>query len=291
MLPLELSADQLLVETGWLDRPTRPPTYFVPHAIWTEGEWLRYAFADSGETTPRTVTAGPALLTDFVMLAAAPDDAIERYALRWGILELCRDGAPRYHNPPHDAVSSVGGHNGCLPNEWSFQASSDPPAFTGRELLYHWRGYAAAGMAMLKLAARFHDGERGQEHDWKAAQPDDWIDGDNVPIWGWTLQEQKNAFARQTAEWLRLGNVHPVVGWGTSGMSVSLGGGGLFGALAVQLLLAVARTDGLAICSACARPYIPARRPARGRRNYCGSCGVKASWRDAQRSRRERQAN
>ncbi|MCI0485773.1 MAG: hypothetical protein L0229_04145 [Blastocatellia bacterium] len=46
-------------------------------------------------------------------------------------------------------------------------------------------------------------------------------------------------------------------------------GVGLFGALVMQLMMAVSRTDGFAICSACHEPYIPKRRPRFRQNNYC----------------------
>jgi hypothetical protein len=46
--------------------------------------------------------------------------------------------------------------------------------------------------------------------------------------------------------------------------------------------------DGVAICLACQRSYIPDRRPDPTRRNYCPSCGRRAAVRDASRAYRER---
>ncbi len=40
--------------------------------------------------------------------------------------------------------------------------------------------------------------------------------------------------------------------------------GGLFGAIAVQPAFAVAKTDGISICSECGRPYLPRRKPQEG---------------------------
>jgi hypothetical protein len=60
----------------------------------------------------------------------------------------------------------------------------------------------------------------------------------------------------------------------------------LFGALAVQLLFAVSRTDGLAVCSACGSPYCPPRKPRIDQRHYCSGYRRRGAWRDAQRARR-----
>ena len=111
--------------------------------------------------------------------------------------------------------------------------------------------------------------------------------------------------------WLELGHVLPLFSWGGTGPAlVTLGarvswfnresqaewlpnmpllqGTSLFGALAVQLLMAVSRTGGLAICSGCGAPYVPKRRPNPRRRRYCPQCGLKAAWRDAQAAQRRR---
>ena len=63
----------------------------------------------------------------------------------------------------------------------------------------------------------------------------------------------------------------------------------LYGTLAYQLMIAVARTDGLATCCACGKSYIiTGRRPNPDRRNYCHSCGKAAADRDAARDYRRR---
>ncbi len=62
---------------------------------------------------------------------------------------------------------------------------------------------------------------------------------------------------------------------------VRLGGYGLYGALAIQLMFNVCRTDGLAVCTSCGTPYLPSRKPRRDRNSYCAECGRKAAVRDA----------
>src|SRR5207247_1519999 len=55
----------------------------------------------------------------------------------------------------------------------------------------------------------------------------------------------------------------------------------LFGALTVQLMSA-ATGSALAICSACGNFFVPRRRrPAFGKRRYCGECGRAAAVKDA----------
>ena len=60
------------------------------------------------------------------------------------------------------------------------------------------------------------------------------------------------------------------------------------GALAVQLLGAIAG-EGFALCSACGSPFAPGRRrPAFGKRRYCRACGPKAAERHAKSAYRSR---
>lgn len=82
--------------------------------------------------------------------------------------------------------------------------------------------------------------------------------------------------------WLELAGVRPRLDWSTAKPAVQLGGYGLIGALAVQLLFDCSRTDGLVVCTSCGTPFLPGpRRPRRDRNIYCSDCGIKAATRDA----------
>jgi hypothetical protein len=64
--------------------------------------------------------------------------------------------------------------------------------------------------------------------------------------------------------------------------SIRLGGWSLYGAIAVQLVFEVSRTDGMVICTSCGTPFLPAtRRPRRDQNTDCLDCGKKAAARDA----------
>lgn len=65
--------------------------------------------------------------------------------------------------------------------------------------------------------------------------------------------------------------------------------GEAFQAIVLELVLAISNTNGLAVCSACPRSYIPERQPMAGRRNYCPSCRADGiPVRDAAREYRKR---
>jgi len=104
---------------------------------------------------------------------------------------------------------------------------------------------------------------------------------------GLDLELGKKVMSSVIEHWLELGAVRPEIAWTGNRPTIQMGGIGLFGALATQLFLAVARTN-LAICSACAVPYIPQRRPSARHRNYCPACGHGMALADAARDYRRR---
>src|SRR6516165_6411023 len=79
--------------------------------------------------------------------------------------------------------------------------------------------------------------------------------------------------------WLRTARVRfSARGRDGGGVQAVVGGGGLFGALAVQLLVAVSGAGGLLICEECGLPFVPRRRRDQ---KYCEDCGIRAAWRRA----------
>lgn len=86
------------------------------------------------------------------------------------------------------------------------------------------------------------------------------------------VQSEREDLAEAVFRWVQLGNVRPVISWEMDQPQVTMAGGGLFAAVGVQLMLRVAKTEGLALCSSCGEPYVPRRRPTEGRRRYCDGC-------------------
>ncbi len=90
-------------------------------------------------------------------------------------------------------------------------------------------------------------------------------------------------------DWLTFANARLVFDWNSEQAPAIYLGHGLFGNLAVQLMSAVSRTEGLALCSACGTPYLPPRQPRAGERHYCQECRkMGAPQRDASRQYRQR---
>lgn len=99
---------------------------------------------------------------------------------------------------------------------------------------------------------------------------------------GATLDIHERLLAMVLDTWVERGGVKPSVFRHNGRRSIRLGGYGLLGALAIQLVFDVCRSDGLAICTSCGTPYLPARRrPRRDQNPYCPDCGVQAALRDA----------
>lgn len=109
-----------------------------------------------------------------------------------------------------------------------------------------------------------------------------------------SLEVYRRLLASAVDAWLELGGVGPAIDWTDDNRAqIHLGGDSLFGALALQLALAISRRDGLAICDECSSAFIPNRRRPIGGPCYCArrECRVltpKRRWaaknRDARKS-------
>lgn len=223
-----------------------------------------------------------ATLEQFVGLTREGSERILEFARRWGVLDICKHNLPASHNPPtHPLPSDWSTPPWCTPlgNENSYS--------TGWEPLSVWRDLSAQFRAILNIRACLEGDKTGKPEDWRIA-----VCNESAPYWDQTLESDHDRLAIRVNEFLKMGAVAPFVQWfdydrrqkglPIQGWAIKLKFGGLFGALAAELAFAVARTDGLAICSACAKSYTPRRRPAAGRRQYCDGC-KKASRRDARR--------
>jgi hypothetical protein len=96
---------------------------------------------------------------------------------------------------------------------------------------------------------------------------------------------------RRTQIWLTAFRVRPVMIYSRRAKRFHVrlrGRPGLGSALALQIMTLACQSRGIAICSGCAGPFTPKRRPSPTRESYCPKCGTRAAWRDAQRRRRQR---
>jgi len=286
------------VTSGGVDRPV-PPGEWLRLPIWgTAKGYLLYGRHPyhfppghkSGNPRLPKAKASPGLLNGFVTLAEASDDAIVKFAKRWGPLALCeKHGLPYTHLP--------------VKGKWCGQLKTRVVSFRDeklgrmvkgegcRESLASWREYAGQARATLSLAANIHQERLGNLEDWSK------FPGYEKVVESIRKSESKKRALRQEQwllgqvinDWLRWGTVAPKFEWDTDTPRLTLSGTWLAGALALQLAMAVSRTEGLAFCSNCGRGYVPTRRPRVNVRNYCEDCGRSAAMRYASQNYRQSQ--
>jgi hypothetical protein len=259
-----------------IDRPLRAGKIWVPHDILLSDDgtlltWHPNGFL--GKPMLRAVQPGPRLLEDFVELADRTPEEILRYARRWGVLELCDHDQPACH-----------AHLQCVPRG------------TGTRYLEPvscWYKYAALFGSLLRIASNLADERPGLDADWEIVIN--------------ALDQVQNPFYQRRGlgpdldklqvilnSLISMSGVKPFLFRERGKWSVNFSGGfviacGLFGALVCRLMLAATCTQGLGVCSACGRGYLPSRRPNPNRRSYCDTCRRdKIPVRDAQRDRRAR---
>lgn len=259
-------------EAGEVARPLLPGTVLRPCHVAIEGDQLVwYADVNPRESPPRPVFVradGP-LLDQFVRLANAPAQSVVAFARRWGALDRYED-----------------------------RVTEGEHAFSGAEPLALWYALARQAAAILLVAGHLHQGEQAPLAAWR----------DVLTVGVLPLSAAETFAAWESGEWQRYlwgecailgvtidawidtGDVRPHLVWNADKPpEIVLQGTGLLGALAVQLLGAVSRTEGIAVCSACGATYTPKRRPRAGERRYCAHCGKRAARRDAARDYRQRQ--
>lgn len=226
------------------------------------GEHLVWAW--SGEPTIwRQPSDG--ILEGFIRLLDAGPAEVLGYARRWGVLGICRHGLPASHSPPPaglrqsdrfaaEPASSLDWPSGCQP-----VAEIVDGRWWGREPIAAWRALAGEARGVALAVARLGletDPAPAARH--RAAEAAMWVQG-------------------RLDEWVEIGRVRPVcearIDWSGAKddprLVSTMGGDGLFGALALRLLLAVTGVRGLAFCAACDEPFAPTYGQRRGDRSWC----------------------
>jgi hypothetical protein len=268
--------------SGELDRRIAGREWLVPEEIGLRDGRLvwRQIYFD----WDKRISAKPGLLQSFIRLADAPDERILAFARRWGVLELCEHDLPLRH------LVSGWAHTDApfYARSWCDYRQSEPG---GRiwEPLSAWRTWARRAAATLNVAISFYRNKLPPLEEWQSAislglrSPDDNEPLPPTPSKGWLRLDHR------IHAWLGLTGVVPrVVRNRGVRPQITFGGTGLFGALSIQLMLAVCRTDGLAVCSSCASAFVPKRRPRHGRA-YCDDCREsKKPKRDASADDRKR---
>lgn len=282
-LPFSWSEAGLIDDEGNLDRPLPPDEWQVPSLVWLEDEKIVWSYGPLG---PKLRKPRRGLMEGFIQLSEAEtsDEKIAEFASQWGVLGICEHGLPATHNPPPIPAPQGAIHAWCTHlgrySEESYLGECD-----GWEPIAAWRHFASQFRALLNLAGELHRGEPGKAEDWQLAY------GSRKTVRGTgSVGQGQTVVSLFVERLLVMTGVRPHFSWRTGKPAMKLGAGGLFGALAVQLALAISRTDGIAWCASCGSPFHPTRMPRDGHRSYCQrkKC-KKAALRDAKRDQRARE--
>lgn len=243
-----------------------------------------------------------AMLGDFMDLAdPADEDAVARYAERWGMLGLCAHGLPATHDKSTlpESLRRPGRSIDWGPGEVEDRCVV---SFFESEPIATWRYWAGQARALLVVSARLAAGQPGGDAEWAELQaPGPWArnwppaepltfaargsDGKErsfhslEEVFGTHTMAQVVALQRRSAgetlqHWLTLAGVGLTVSWKGASPDMTWRSGGLFGALGMKLLLAASRVEGWALCTGCAKPHIPSRQARRGAGRFCADCRV-----------------
>ncbi len=242
-------------------------------------------------------------MDEFLALADGSTEQIRAFASRRGVLGLCRHSLPYTHSfagasVPGLAIQALGVSRIPAVNSGRAMGSTCHPWGQNlerpRESSDRWRDIARRITSVLKIASRLQASGLGNATH---GDPDDWrtLFGDD-PWEGQPVTKSSLAFVRANLSmildgWVQMAGLRPYFWWAEGSPELSMRPNSLFGGIIMNAILAVARVDGLAICDACRRVYIPPARPRKDRKNYCNrpSCGERrASRRAASRRFREK---
>ena len=254
-------------------------------------------FLAEGETR----TANRSLLESFTRLRSDSDGSrVLAFAQKFGVLELCsRHDLPMSHWPAR--LRRFAGDEGrCRPVGGPLAEEAQ-----WREPIRRWRELADEADAILRIGyqvasprprpAPFELWERVDTSTWLSF---DLVRGGTSPVTQTEIMPinggakaavgaQRRLLALIISGWLRVGDVRLSMSWEGQQPSLPQGGHSLFGAVAMQMAVAVTGRDALAVCSHCGLRYSPKRQPDPDKPHYCPACKhiPKREW--ARRQREE----
>lgn len=243
----------------------------------------------------RHTQADHRMLKAFVQLWKQKPESILRYAQRWGVLYLDKDGRP---------CQTVG-------------------PFERRESLEAWRYFSRRAHAVLNIASNLKLGKLGEISDWEALRGTArWtgkffqemdryapFEQSMIPLIEYPFDRDreethvnKNYVRSVTGEiallsieatfWLKLTRVGFRVGFTGSGMRPVIDYNDcMLAAIALQLALVLGEVETLFTCDGCHLPYVRTRRsPKDGQANFCENCGRPEAMKRADKKRRGKMA-
>jgi hypothetical protein len=232
----------------------------IPSDIRLEGYDLVW---EPDKPAARRVEAGKGVLEQFAKLADAEPKSYLAFAKRWGPLGLCKHNVPASHNQIPSLTFTEGQPEYCSP--------------LGYESLDCWRAHAWYVASILKVSSKLHAGNLATEEDWYGVlrgNEDEEIHRASQPIYK-NHDMQRYALEACINQMIDLANVTPKLVWDCNLPKIIFASGewgGLFGAITMQLMLAISQKGDFATCSGCGMSYLPFRKPKYGQRNYCEAC-------------------
>jgi hypothetical protein len=294
--------------TGALGRPLTGNCAAMPKTLELQGSRLVY----SRGSRMRRIDSSR-LLDHFVSLAdsSAGNRDLLRFALRYGPLYLCEHhGIAAYHKPV--LMSSSSSPLGPAPRadvDKPFEYSWCGPKVERREPLTFsesveaWRRLARRARSLLLVASSVRLNGAAPAELWEQA---DGFRGSFGKDYGRRLaylDDPWNRLAANLDYWINAADICLRIEAEGQSLVASLGTNpftcSIFGLVAMQLVLAVTRSEGLTSCSGCGAPFIAKRQPLAGRqvgssvakRNYCQYCRERGvPQRDASRDYRARKS-
>ena len=275
-----------------LERAVDTRSWYVPAMVELDMDgdrllWRRW----EGKNQDNVVHPGPGLLEDFIRLGESQAEDILNYARRWGVLLLCEHDWPAIHSHisrfPYLSFTRVPQSNTvCYPRGYE--------GGTGNlcwEPLQPWRRFSRRARAILAIANQLYKNELGSEKDWwdlmgrEGPMPEKDDSGPSLDEIvkedrGWTdeqflshkREDEKIKLTNSVREWLSLASLHLDFDWYEEVARFKLTTSGLFGALAMQIALAVSRRSGLGLCSHCGKVEMVERQPRADKNFYCKEC-------------------
>jgi hypothetical protein len=295
---------------GNLERPLLADDWFAPGPSLSvrdgclELDWLAFVKAR------RIVKAEPPMLERFARLGESGgnvEQAVLRYARRWGRLDLCEHQLPIDHGSTEVplAFATTGGAI------YTFLPGSDCRSLFWREPVATWVYWSRQAAALLGVLSHLRRSEPARSEDWSVLSEDaPWVAQQPVTqgllrvrrdagLWTAELVEghvpleaQRDVASGAIETWLRLAGVSLELRWPNGVPEIGFRGGGLLGALGLEIMLAAVDSSGWLMCPGCGRLHAP-RKTRYRRRSYCATCraGKVPQRRASQRSRAKKAAD
>lgn len=163
----------------------------------------------------------------------------------------------------------------------------------GFEPIGAWRQFSRQARAILRIVAAHREQERADREDLRVLFRWLWFTagGHDCPISydpdtgavracehepkediTLTPALQRQLIHKSLDDWSAMADIRLRFGWTEAGEPLRITGAGVFGELAIQLMMLVHQSNGFAICSSRGCIYVPERRPRRGEHRYCPNC-------------------